>query len=305
MGFGSSNEIVEGGNRKFYTGVENFKVVAVNPTKEELEALYGREINYEPEYINTQTVSDGDGEREAPQVRIDFFLDNEDAETPITTKVSFYVIDTHHKSSTGKYKVINAFGKDTWFLKEDIQSKTAPSNMQWYSTTGLKVAKRGEVELVSFLADLLNLPWDLSKLADESDAYAEIEKEHWEQIFKGNFTYLKEVIGSTNNKVGLALGVKVADDQSMRQVIFNRSSLRQYTKSSNKANKYQYLDRDIQEAKANGAYGTTNFGPVDYTLREFEVTPSQLSLDNMPAEQDVFATQPADAAPSDEDDFWS
>lgn len=303
MAFGSNNEIQEGGNRKFFTGVENFKVVAVNPSKEELEALYGREINYEPEYIGTQNVSDGDGEREVPQVRLDFFLDNGDAENPITTKVSFYVMNTHHKSTTGKYKVINSFGKSTWLTEEDLRGKTVPGNMNWYDTTGLKAAKRGEEEVVDFIANLLNLPWDLTKVADPSDAYAEIEKEQWEQIFKGNFTYLKEIIESTNNKVGLAMGVKVGEDQSMRQVIFNRKSLRQYTKSSNKANKFQWLDKAVQEAKANGAYGTTNFGPSDYSIREFSITPSQLTIENLPEETDVFATAPA-AAPVGDDDDW-
>ena len=67
MGFGSANEIKEGGARKFFTGVENFKVVAVNPSKAELEALYGREITYEPEYLGTQTVSDSAAPLERPR----------------------------------------------------------------------------------------------------------------------------------------------------------------------------------------------------------------------------------------------
>ena len=124
MGFGKSNEVKEGGSRKFFTGVENFNVVAVNPTKAQLEELYGREISYEPEYTGTQTVSDSDGEREVPQVRLDFYLNNSDADNPITTKASFYVMNTHHKSQTGKIKVINDFGKTTWLVEDDVKSKT-------------------------------------------------------------------------------------------------------------------------------------------------------------------------------------
>ena len=215
MGFGKSNEVKEGGSRKFFTGVENFNVVAVNPTKAQLEELYGREISYEPEYIGTQTVSDSDGEREVPQVRLDFYLNNNDGDNPITTKASFYVINTHHKSQTGKIKVINDFGKTTWLVEDDVKSKTVPSNMQWYNISGLKVAKRGEEEVVDFIANLLNLPWDLTKLSDPAQAFAKFDKEQWAAIFGGDFSYVQGIIEGTNNKIGVALGVKVAVDPEL------------------------------------------------------------------------------------------
>ena len=299
MGFGKSNEVKEGGSRKFFTGVENFNVVAVNPTKEQLEELYGREINYDPEYTGTQTVSDSDGEREVPQVRLDFYLNNNDADNPITTKASFYVMNTHHKSQTGKIKVINDFGKTTWLVEDDVKSKTVPSNMQWYNISGLKVAKRGEEEVVDFIANLLNLPWDLTKLSDPAQAFAKFDKEQWAAIFGGDFSYVQGIIEGTNNKIGVALGVKVADDQSLRQVIFNKKTLRQYTLSSSKANKFLYLGKAIDESKANGAYGTTNFGPDDYTLREFSLVATSMNSADLPAEEDVFGT----TAPAS-DDNW-
>jgi len=299
MGFGKSNEVKEGGSRKFFTGVENFNVVAVNPTKEQLEELYGREISYEPEYIGTQTVSDSDGEREVPQVRLDFYLNNNDGDNPITTKASFYVINTHHKSQTGKIKVINDFGKTTWLVEDDVKSKTVPSNMQWYNISGLKVAKRGEEEVVDFIANLLNLPWDLTKLSDPAQAHAKFDKAQWDAIFAGNYDYIQGIVSGTNNKIGVALGVKVADDQSLRQVIFNKKSLRQYTLSSSKPNKFLYLGKAIDESKANGAYGTTNFGPDDYTLREFSLVATSMNSADLPAEEDVFGT----TAPAS-DDNW-
>lgn len=289
MGFGKSNEVKEGGSRKFFTGVENFKVMAVNPSKDELEALYGREISYEPEYIGTQTVKDGDGEREVEQLRLDFYLDNDDAGNTITTKASFYVMNTHHMSQTGKVKVINDFGKTTWLTKDQIQSKDVPDNMSWYNTSGLKVAKRGEEEVIDFIANLLNLPWDLTKMGDPSDGHAKFEKDKWADMFKGNFLYLQSIIETTNNKVGLALGVKVADDQSLRQTVCTKKSLRQYVLSGNRANKFQYLAKSIDEAKANGAYGTTDFGPQDYNLREYSITPTKMDANTLPPAEDIFA----------------
>ena len=50
-GFGKEVEVSGGAVRKLYVGAENFKVVGINPTKAELEVMYGREINFDPEYV--------------------------------------------------------------------------------------------------------------------------------------------------------------------------------------------------------------------------------------------------------------
>ena len=303
-GFGKAQEVADGPIRKLFTGAENFKVIAVNPTKEEIEKMYGREINFTPEYTNTTKVTDGDGEREVDQIRLDFYLSNED--DSITTKAQFYIAKTHHKSQTGKLKVINDFGKTTWLEKDAIQSGSVPDNMSWYNTSGIKVALRGEEELISFLSNLLNLPFDLSKLEDVSDAHARISKEEWAKIFAEDFSLLKGIIESTNNKVGVVLGVKTKQDGKLVQTIFNRTTLRQYTLDSTKADKFKWILKDILEAKAAGAFGNVEFGADDLSLREFSIVPDQLTM-NLANEADVFDTAGANADTAQtaaDDDNW-
>ena len=299
-GFGKQVEVGDAPQRQLWTGAENFKVVAVNPTKEELEEMYGREINFTPEYIGEAKVSDGDGERDVPQIRLDFYIANED--NSITTKLQYYVSNTHHKSQTGKYKVINSFGKDTWLTQEVIQSKNIPDNMSWYNADGLKVAKRGEVELISFLVNLLNLPFNLDKVEDPSECYAKISKEEWAKIFAGDVTLLRNVIGSTNNKIGVLLGVKTKGDGKLVQTTFNRHTMRQYTIPSTKEAKFKYILKDLDEAVAAGAFGNVDFGPRDLSLRKHEITPTAISSENT-NQLDVFATADAsqDAVTSDDD----
>lgn len=303
-GFGKQVEVGDAPQRQLWTGAENFKVVAVNPTKEELEEMYGREINFTPEYIGETKVSDGDGERDAEQIRLDFYLANDD--NSITTKIQFYVANTHHKSQTGKYKVINSFGKDTWLTQEVIQSKNIPDNMSWYNADGLKVAKRGEVELISFLVNLLNLPFNLDKVDDVSECYAKISKEEWANIFTGDVTLLRNVTGSTNNKVGVLLGVKTKGDGKLVQTTFNRHTMRQYTIPSIKKTKFKYILKDLDEAVAAGAFGNVDFGPRDLSLREHQITPTAISSDNT-NQLDVFATADAsqEAVPAGDDDWLS
>jgi hypothetical protein len=300
-GFGTQVEVGEGIQRKLYTGAENFKVVGVNPTKAELEAMYGREINFDPEYIGVTKVSDSDGEREVPQIRLDFYLSNEDES--VTTKLQFYVANTHHKSQTGKYKVINAFGRDTWLDEDAIKTKQVPDNMQWYSADGVKVAKRGEVELVSFLVNLLNLPFNLDKVEDKSEAYASISKEEWVKIFAGDFTLLKNITQSTNNKIGVLLGVKTKGDGKLVQTTFNRHTLRQYIIPSIKKDNFKYILKDLDEAVAAGAFGNVDFGPRDLAIREHEITPTAISTENA-NQLDVFATAEASADDMDDAKDW-
>jgi len=301
-GFAKGSEIGEGIQRQLYVGAENFKVVGVNPTKEELEKMYGREITFDPDYIGTTKVSDSDGEREVPQVRLDFYLANEDES--VTTKLQFYVADTHHKSQTGKYKVINAFGRDTWLDSDSIKTKIIPDNMQWYRSEGVKVAKRGEVELVSFLVNLLNLPFNLDKVEDIAKAYASIDKDEWTKIFAGDFTLLRNIITNTNNKIGVLLGVKTKVDGKLVQTTFNRHTMRQYIISSNKAEKFKYLLKDLDESVAAGAFGNVDFGPRDLSLREHNISPTVISTENA-NQLDVFATAGvSDDAVSDDADDW-
>lgn len=297
--FGKAQEVKEGVQRSLYTGVENFKVVAVNPTKDEIEAIYGREINFDPEYVSVDQVSDADGEREAAQIRLDFYLSNED--DSISTKIQFYVTDTHHKSESGKYRVINSFGRETWLDEDAIKTGQAPSNMSWYNMDGVKVAKRGETQVIAFLVNLLNLPY---KSEDPTEQYARIDKEEWAKIFTGDVTLLRNVIESTNNKVGVLLGVKTSGEGKLSQTAFNRSTLRQYQKESKRSDKFKYLLKELKNAKDNGAYGNVDFGAEHCILGEHNITPSTLSNDNS-NQTDIFATAPASDDSSADDDWLS
>lgn len=299
-GFGKQVEVGEGGSRALYVGAENFKVVGLNPTKAELEVLYGREINFDPEYIGETEVEDGDGKRTVPQIRLDFYLSNED--DSITTKLQFYIANTHHKSQTGKFKCINNFGKDAWLSQEAIQNKQVPENMQWYSADGVKVAKRGEVELISFLVNLLNLPFNLDKVSDISEAYANITKEQWIAIFTGDVSMLKAILDTTNNKIGVLCGVKTKGDGKLVQSTFNRHTLRQYVISGTRKDKFKYILKDLDAAVAAGAFGNVNFGPRDLIISEHNITPTAISTGNA-SEDDIFAGAEANPETTGDEDW--
>ena len=176
--------------------------------------------------------------------------------------------------------------------------------MQWYNADGVKVAKRGEVELISFLVNLLNLPWDTSKVADVSECYARIDKEEWAKIFTGDVALLKGLIDSTNNKIGILLGVKTKGDGKLVQTAFNRHTLRQYVIGGTRADKFKYILKDLKSAQDAGAFGNVDFGPLDLAIREHQIVPTAISADNT-NQFDAFAkAEPAADAVTMSDDDW-
>ena len=99
-GHNSNEKIV--GETVLYTGITNVKVVAINPTKEEKEAL-GLSSQTDPTYIST--MEDG-----TKKVRIDFYV--EDAVKNMRSKIAFFLEDKSRTSRDGgKTEWINNFGR--------------------------------------------------------------------------------------------------------------------------------------------------------------------------------------------------
>ena len=197
---------------------------------------------------------------------LNFFLDNiaEEGEDSIKTNLSFYVVKTNRVSSKGTVEVINDYGTSAW-MNPDM---TVPANMSWYNTEGMRKAYKGEPALIEMLKNLLNLPSlkAATEAGNPANAKASLSDSDWDTIFNGNFSVFQSLIKSTENKIGVLLGVKTVDDGKMYQATYNRKTLRQYTKATGK---FEYLRKDVQSAQANGAFATTDFGDPSYVLTEF------------------------------------
>ena len=74
MAFAKGNESVEAAPISRYIGVAPVFVLAVNPTKEELEKLYDTELEKAPEYISETEVGLEGNKYKVPQVRLDFIV---------------------------------------------------------------------------------------------------------------------------------------------------------------------------------------------------------------------------------------
>lgn len=283
--FGNANEAGEGFVNKLYTGVENFRIVAVCPNHDELKKLYS-EKSKEDTYI----LMNDDGKTQA---KIVLHLDNEpgEGEPSIKTRITFFVTNNHKDSQTGKKLYINAYGQTAWLADPAV----IPENMQWYDLTDSRLAYDGEDNLIGLIRNLLNLP-SLAKADNPSDAASQFSTADWGSIFSGNFSVLKSAIMSSPNKIGLLLGVKTTDEGKMYQDIFNRNTLRQWAKASGK---FDYLLKNVNEAQDGGGYPKTNFGNQDYVLREYVADEAGASNDSAFKQDNVtdspFTSETADA----------
>ena len=267
-----------------YVGVAPVTVLAVNPNKAKLEELYGRTMDNEPEYI-TEVEADG---KKYQSVRINFIVKT-DAEKcngiDLTTGITFFIQKRDRQGSqSGKYQIIDKYGRTAWATKEEIQAKQIPSytNGPANIDTDYRPAYVGEEELTNFIKNYLNIPnvqayvdgkWVLNTKVDPKDCEARLE--NIEDYFKGNFKELNDIISyQPNNKVKVLFGVRTTDDNKQYQSVYTQMTLK------NSVTDYSRLDADVQQRKEAGAYSTTCFEVCDLKEYTVEATTFEQSVNN-------------------------
>jgi hypothetical protein len=202
MGFNansSDKQVVKEG--KLYTGLANMKVVAINPTKDQLEALGYRPQN-EPVYLTS--------EGEVKKVRLDVYLSQKAGDAEIRTKLAFFLENKVRVNQAGdKGEWINDFGRTAWGLATE-----APTELKWFDAETARAARVGEGELHTFLINWLNInPNDEAKL------------DNFEGIFDGNYAELNSLLnGNLNNEVRVLLAVREGKYQSVYNRYFDRAT---------------------------------------------------------------------------------
>lgn len=301
---GTETKETQGGVR-LMTGLVPMMVVAVNPSKKELETIYGRDLEKEPEYIS----ADEAGVR---KLRIDFIMktvinDKLGCNEEIITKVPFFLEDKPAYTSDGsKVYMLNLYGENACIPVEDAKKNTLPENMQWYNTTKMRPAYRGEIELVGFLKQYLGIPNRAFKdkvIPDVSKA--EIQLEKIKSYFSGD---IKEFVSVVNlrkptNIVLLAGGVRTTDDNKQYQAWYLKKPLKYGTTN------LDYIKRDIAERQSQM---NVDFGPADLKFRIYSNEPTvfegpvkaSTTVEDDPFEMALNSGIPANAQ-TPPDDFWN
>ena len=286
MAFGKAQESKEAAEIKRYTGVGSVFVVGVNPNKSELEKLYDRELDKDPEYI---TEKDG-----VVSARIEFIIKTDSAAKcnngiELTTKLPVFISKEYrfNKDKT-KVQVIDKYGRTAWVTKEQaknheipVYSNGKPANID----KDYRPAYVGEEDITNFLKLFLGIPNPEKWVKNEETGRREVvglvdnpedcecRLENIEDYFKGKFNEIKDAINlMPNNKIKVLFGVRTTDDGKQYQDVYTRKFL------SNAVSVYDKLAEDVQSAKDNGAYPNTEFVIAD--LQEYTVNATNFNNTN-------------------------
>ncbi len=284
LAIGKTQESTETQEFKRYVGVGSSFVVAVNPTKKELEEIYGREMANEPEYV-----VDTDNGKEA---RISFVVKTDPNVCngiEIINRAMFTLRNApaYNRDQT-KVQVIDKYGNTTWADTEVAKAKgkvlTANGNDAKIAPD-YRMACVGEADLIEFLKPYLgvgdafnyvNGSWVLKEGSLDDYLFG---LEHIKDYFTGDFSEIKEALAlQPNNKVKLLYGVRTADDGKQYQAVITRHGFVLPNYAGSRA--FERLEKELARAKESGSFASTELKVQE--LAEYNVTPTDLS--NAPAE---------------------
>lgn len=264
---------------KRYVGLANTRILAINPTKAELEKIYGREITNDPQYI--ATTDDG------KIARVTFIVETVPEDNNNISTINRLVFTLHNTPAYSADKttvqIIDDYGNSTRANAETIKNKgELPSNLKIDRAT-YRVAARGEADLTAFLKTFLGVPnvlkykegaWYVG--ANGADGLFKLE--NVKDYFNGDFSEIKQAVAvQENNKVKLLYGVKSANNKAYQEICTNQDfifphwvqfGIKRYEEILNKA------ASNLLSCKTRGMYAN-----VDYKicpLQEWSLTPTNL-----------------------------
>lgn len=292
MAFKNIRETHEGVSFKRYNGVGAFTVLAVNPTLQELNS-FGYNQTTEPVYIGKTE----DGLDKADITLLVKTIPEKNNGIDQMFKLVFNLKKRPVKGSTsGKYKIIDNYGRTAWATPEDVQAKKVPVYNRADGTTfvanidaNYHVLCDGEENITEFFRTLLGIK-DSTKFVDGKPAgtidnleEAEGSLEHIKDYFLGNVAELKELVAlGKNNWIKLLIGVRTTSDGKQYQTVYNRKFV------LGASNSYRQLSKSLQDDLAAGRYADTYFGDtiggiVNLTpLKEMEIAATNIQPANAP-----------------------
>lgn len=280
-----SSELSEGFKR--YVGVGSSYVVAVNPTKKELEEIYGHEVANDPEYI-----VDTDNGKEA---RITFIVKTDPEScngVEMTNRVMFTLRNAPaYNKDQSKVRVIDRFGNYIWMDSSDAKAgKNTVNGNPMFDASSYHIARVGEVDLVDFLRTYLCVKQGLEYVngtwkVKSDEEYYFFNLEFVKNYFSGDFSEIKEALSlQPNNKIKLLYGVRTSDEGKQYQAVASRAGFFLHNNAGSKA--FERLEKDLVAAKESGSYANVEYKVQE--LQEYVVAPTNLDT---PAMEDSSAPE--------------
>ena len=286
MAISRGNASKEAQEFKRFIGVCPVFVKAVNPNKAEHEKLFNTTLEEAPVYVQDKEDNDGNSYK---NVRISVVLqpDTEKIgfDMPLVTMPLFITNQKQHGANSGKYQVVDKYGRFAWATEAEISAKEIPTYSNGKKadiSNDYRIAYVGEEDLTNFIRVFLCIPsitkWDNNEkcMVPNTDVKPEececrLDVETFEKLFKGDFSDIKDILGfQPTNKIKVCLGVRTDANGKLFQSVYTKKFI------SNAATNYSSLDKALQ---ADIAYATTHNKALstEYSAKvvhEYSVTPT-------------------------------
>ena len=265
---------------KKYIGVGSTCVLAVNPSKKQMEELLGHELKEDPKYLikNEET-------GKVEEARVTFVVRTDAASNngiEITNLLTFPIKMTpEYNRDQTTMRVIDKYGNSARAAVEDAKAgKALPTNYK-IDQSNYRIAYSGEADLVAFLKQYLGVPSSLNYINGTwvvSDKAQEglFELEKIKDYFNGDFSEVRKAISlQEHNKVKLLYGVRTAETENgtrQYQTIATRGDF--ILRNNAGSNAIAKLEKDLKSAKDAGSYSTTDFEVCE--LKEWTVEATNL-----------------------------
>ena len=286
MAISKGNASKEAQEFKRFIGVCPVFIKAVNPNKVEHEKLFNTTLEEAPVYVQDKEDNDGNSYK---NVRISIVLQPDvekiGFDMPLVTMPLFITNQKQHGANSGKYQVVDKYGRFAWATEAEISAKEIPTYSNGKKadiSNDYRIAYVGEEDLTNFIRVFLCIPsitkWDNNEkcMVPNTDVKPEececrLDIETFEKFFKGDFSEIKDILGfQPTNKVKVCLGVRTDANGKLFQSVYTKKFI------SNAATNYSSLDKALQ---ADIAYATTHNKALstEYSAKavhEYSVTPT-------------------------------
>ena len=290
MAISKGNASKEAQEFKRFIGVCPVFVKAVNPNKAEHEKLFNTTLEEAPVYVQDKEDNDGNSYK---NVRISVVLQPDvekiGFDMPLVTMPLFITNQKQHGANSGKYQVVDKYGRFAWATEAEISAKEIPTYSNGKKadiSNDYRIAYVGEEDLTNFIRVFLCIPsitkWDNNEkcMVPNTDVKPEececrLDIETFEKFFKGDFSEIKDILGfQPTNKVKVCLGVRTdANSGKLFQSVYTKKFM------SNASTNYNSLDKMLQ-ADASYAAENNKVLNTEYsaeTVHEYSVTPTNFS----------------------------
>lgn len=302
--------IVSGEAQEFkrYIGVAPVFIESINPSKDEHEKLFNTTLEEDPKYISKITDAEGN-EIDSARICVVLRPDTKTIgiEMPLITMSIFIQNRYNFNRDKTKVQIIDKYGKCTWATIEDAKAKKIPLDKNGNPLNidkDYRPAYVGEEDLTAFIKAYLCIPevstWDSINRVWQPNTKVnptecECRFDNLNELFKGNFTEIKDALGfQPTNKVKVLLGIRT-DLQSGKQyqTVYTRKFLR------NSNNSMKALEAEVQQMILNASVSgrTLNTQYEVVPVHEYVVEPTQFT-------KQIVEDIPTDDSSEDSDSPW-